>query len=390
MYCIPFSFKDPYEVKDLRSTGGADARYDIDFARAITRSSRSCARRAPSSTRRRTPPRSTGAAGDPGGRTTRRRCCRRRIGISAARGPAIRATRPTRRGPRRSGRAPDRAFRSSTNLVMCSLCEETGQSCRGPANHNSVALILPHKAMLSFLGGAVGSKIYNDRAGIHCRSIADAVKVLDALEGSGQRLLRPARHLHHRAAVEQYPAEPYARRSPAAPGRAQGHAHRHHPRVHGQAREGGRADRGRGGGRDEEPCSASTSAQRWWNRSRPAGWTIPTSRTCRPRSIARSPRSRRSSSRTALPLTRAGEPEFPAFAAEDRADRVRPRVVKRHRHDAAGRLDGPLGRRPRAHAEPHAARRARRRRGVAHVPLSHGAVPDAARPGLGRSRLPRR
>ena len=31
MYCIPFSFKDPYEVKDMRSTGGADARYDMDF-----------------------------------------------------------------------------------------------------------------------------------------------------------------------------------------------------------------------------------------------------------------------------------------------------------------------------------------------------------------------
>src|SRR5207244_10498018 len=31
MYCIPFSFKDPYDTKDMRSTGGADARYDMDF-----------------------------------------------------------------------------------------------------------------------------------------------------------------------------------------------------------------------------------------------------------------------------------------------------------------------------------------------------------------------
>ena len=31
IYCIPFSFKDPFETKDMRSTGGADARYDIDF-----------------------------------------------------------------------------------------------------------------------------------------------------------------------------------------------------------------------------------------------------------------------------------------------------------------------------------------------------------------------
>src|SRR5207248_8892114 len=70
----------------------------------------------------------------------------------------------------------------STNLVMCSLCEETGQSCRGPANHNSVALILPHKAHLSFLGGAIGAEIYNDRAGIQCRAITDAITVLDALK----------------------------------------------------------------------------------------------------------------------------------------------------------------------------------------------------------------
>ena len=34
----------------------------------------------------------------------------------------------------------------SANLVTCSLCEETSMSCRGPSNHNSVALILPHKS----------------------------------------------------------------------------------------------------------------------------------------------------------------------------------------------------------------------------------------------------
>jgi Asp-tRNA(Asn)/Glu-tRNA(Gln) amidotransferase A subunit family amidase len=70
---------------------------------------------------------------------------------------------------------------SVSTMVMCSLCEETGASCRGPANHNSVALILPQKALISFHGGAIGSNIHNDRAGIHCRSITDSAKVLDAL-----------------------------------------------------------------------------------------------------------------------------------------------------------------------------------------------------------------
>jgi len=70
----------------------------------------------------------------------------------------------------------------SANLVMCSLGEETRASTRGPANHNAVALILPHKAMLGFNGGAIGADIYCDRAGILARTIGDAAKVLDALK----------------------------------------------------------------------------------------------------------------------------------------------------------------------------------------------------------------
>src|SRR5262249_46908343 len=98
----------------------------------------------------------------------------------------------------------------STNLVMCALCEETGQSCRGPANHNSVALILPHKAHLSFLGGAIGAEIYNDRAGIHCRAITDAARVLDALkdpvEGYYDR-----RDIFTTVPRSSIPSEPYTR-----------------------------------------------------------------------------------------------------------------------------------------------------------------------------------
>ena len=46
---------------------------------------------------------------------------------------------------------------------------------------NAVALILPHKAMLGFDGGAIGADIYCDRSGILCRTITDCAKVLDAL-----------------------------------------------------------------------------------------------------------------------------------------------------------------------------------------------------------------
>jgi Asp-tRNA(Asn)/Glu-tRNA(Gln) amidotransferase A subunit family amidase len=70
----------------------------------------------------------------------------------------------------------------SANLVMASLGEETRASCRGPANHNAVALILPHKAMIGFDGGAIGADIYCDRTGILARTLADCAKVLDALK----------------------------------------------------------------------------------------------------------------------------------------------------------------------------------------------------------------
>ena len=73
-----------------------------------------------------------------------------------------------------------------------------------------MALILPHKAHLSFLGGAVGAEIYNDRAGIHCRSIGDAVKVLDALKDPVNGYYDP-RDIFTTVPRSSLPSEPYAR-----------------------------------------------------------------------------------------------------------------------------------------------------------------------------------
>ena len=106
----------------------------------------------------------------------------------------------------------------STNLVTCSICEETSMSCRGPANHNSVALILPHKAMVSFLGGAIGADIHNDRAGIHCRSVTDSAKVLDALKDPVNGYYDP-RDVFTTVSRASVSATPYAA-SAATPGTA--------------------------------------------------------------------------------------------------------------------------------------------------------------------------
>jgi Asp-tRNA(Asn)/Glu-tRNA(Gln) amidotransferase A subunit family amidase len=74
---------------------------------------------------------------------------------------------------------------------MESLGEETRASCRGPSNHNAIALILPHKAMLGFDGGAIGADIYCDRSGIHARKVGDCAKILDALKDPEQGYYDP-------------------------------------------------------------------------------------------------------------------------------------------------------------------------------------------------------
>ena len=169
----------------------------------------------------------------------------------------------------------------SANLVMASLGEETRASCRGPANHNAVALILPHKAMLGFDGGAIGADIYCDRTGILCRTIADCAKVLDALKDP----------------VEGYydPRDPYTTvprssvlstplREPCAARRA--HRARSKGMRIGIVRESmvnppgskpSRADRHRRGKGDQGGPRRHARARRWWSRPIRSGRAIPTS-----------------------------------------------------------------------------------------------------------------
>src|SRR6201990_1677758 len=65
---------------------------------------------------------------------------------------------------------------------MTSLGEKTRASCRGPANHNAIALILPHKAMLGFNGGAIGADVYCARTGVHARQTEDCARILEAFK----------------------------------------------------------------------------------------------------------------------------------------------------------------------------------------------------------------
>ncbi len=182
MYGVVFSFKDPFDTLDMRSTGGGDAAYDIDFpARdhhligqlrakgAIIFAKAVCTEY-------------NGRAGDPGGRHEPSAILPSTIGYQRSTwgGNPCNVYDPMRAAS--LGSSSGSGVSVSANLCMASLGEETRASCRGPANHNAVSLILPHKAMLGFDGGAIGADIYCDRTGILARSIADCARILDALK----------------------------------------------------------------------------------------------------------------------------------------------------------------------------------------------------------------
>ncbi len=190
LYCIVFSFKDSYDTKDMRSTGGADADYDIDFpARDHTlvnqlrqRGAIIYAKTANTEYNGRPVPAIRGGEGAERGmhRPTKVFVSTEGYQRSTWAGNPSDVYDTTRAAS--LGSSSGSGVSVSANLVMCSVCEETSMSCRGPSNHNSVALILPHKSLISFLGGAIGADIYNDRAGLMCRTIRDAAKVLDVVK----------------------------------------------------------------------------------------------------------------------------------------------------------------------------------------------------------------
>jgi Asp-tRNA(Asn)/Glu-tRNA(Gln) amidotransferase A subunit family amidase len=182
MYCIPFSFKDPFDTKDMRTTAAADARYDIDFPPTDHILVEQLRNKGAIIYAKAINSEYNGRPRAPSGRHSPTKVLPSTLGYQRGSwaGNPSNVYDSTRAAS--IGSSSGSAASVSGNLVMCSLCEETSLSCRGPANHNAVALILPHKAVISFNGSAIGADVYNDRSGIYCRWIGDSAKVLDALK----------------------------------------------------------------------------------------------------------------------------------------------------------------------------------------------------------------
>src|SRR6478735_2372454 len=182
MYGVVFSFKDPFDTKDMRSTGGGDAHYDIDFPARDHVLVEQLRNKGAIIFAKAVNTEYNGRAGDPGGRHSPDKVLPSVLGYQRSSWAGNPANPYDTTRAASLGSSSGSGVSVSANLVMCSLGEETRASCRGPANHNAVALIQPHKAMLGFDGGAIGADIYCDRSGILARTIADCAKVLDALK----------------------------------------------------------------------------------------------------------------------------------------------------------------------------------------------------------------
>ncbi|MCA1603885.1 MAG: amidase, partial [Acidobacteria bacterium] len=65
--------------------------------------------------------------------------------------------------------------------MTVAFCEQTANSCQGPASRNNTALILTTKGLMPDSGG-IGNQQYIDRQGILARTVEDAALVLDAIK----------------------------------------------------------------------------------------------------------------------------------------------------------------------------------------------------------------
>ena len=182
MYGVVFSFKDPFDTQDMRSTGGGDARYDIDFPARDHVLVDQLRRKGAIIFAKAVNTEYNGRVGNPGGRHAPEKILPSTLGYQRSTWGGNPANPYDTTRSASLGSSAGSGVSVSANLVMCSLGEETRASCRGPANHNAVALILPHKAMIGYDGGAIGADIHVDRSGILARTVGDAAKVLDALK----------------------------------------------------------------------------------------------------------------------------------------------------------------------------------------------------------------
>jgi amidase len=217
MYCVAFSFKDVYDTTDMRSTGGGDVRYAMDAPpQDATIVAELRAKGAIVYAKANLAEYNAGS-GDPGGAA---KVTAREYGAGARSTWGGTACNPYDTARETGGSSSGSAAGVAANLVQCSICEETGGSCRQPAWRNDVVALVTTKGLMPY-GGAIGADPYLDRAGIQCRTVKDAALVLDALKDPKRGYFDP-RDIYTalpRGLVSEKPYASFASASGAKPGK---------------------------------------------------------------------------------------------------------------------------------------------------------------------------
>jgi Asp-tRNA(Asn)/Glu-tRNA(Gln) amidotransferase A subunit family amidase len=176
MYCVAFAWKSWYDATDIRGTGGQDVNFAMDAPKYDSPDVAQLRAKGAVSLAVLNAARAT--AGGDGPEKAKSVFIGNNLAYGAYGGQPCNPY-DTERVPRGSSSGSGVAV--SANLAACSICEQTGGSCKGPASRNNIVNLLTTKGIL--MDGGYGYQKIGDRAGIHCRTVADAVKVLDAAKG---------------------------------------------------------------------------------------------------------------------------------------------------------------------------------------------------------------
>ena len=178
MYCVAFSFKDVYDATDMRSTGGGDVAYAMDAPPKDSTVVAELRAKGAIIYAKANLSEYNGGSGNPGGAA---KVATHEFGSGARSSWAGTSCNPYDTARETGGSSSGSAASVAANLVACSVCEETGGSCRQPAWRNDVVALVTTKGLITS-GGAIGADPYLDRAGLQCRTVKDTALVLDALK----------------------------------------------------------------------------------------------------------------------------------------------------------------------------------------------------------------
>jgi Asp-tRNA(Asn)/Glu-tRNA(Gln) amidotransferase A subunit family amidase len=178
MYCAVFSFKNWYDSKDMRGTGGNDVNFAMDVPRVDSPDIAELRAKGAIIYAVATADNVGGASSPTGPEKPKTNMPFGNLKYAQWGGQPCNPYDTTRE-PR--GTSGGSGVSVSANLATCSICEQGSASCKGPASRNGIVNLLTTKGIV--MDGGIGSKSPGDRAGIHCKTVPDAAAVLDAIKG---------------------------------------------------------------------------------------------------------------------------------------------------------------------------------------------------------------